>query len=442
MTPEERTKAISNTAEEVGRTDRKWVKGAHQLFPIFRVPVDYLILNADNRRFRAEKLGWEEELGRPLDPQSSEKDERSLVSILLDDGHRIADDEVMGKPSKDAQALMEDWAARGQEQPLWIRPDGYVVNGNRRLSALKRLAQQRGSATGLYDYVEVIVLPYDEIDDNQMFQMEAREQLTEGYKIRYSDINLLLTLREAAERHEIEWTDEVSIASTAKKIQDLVGNDARYAETQLWAIRYMDEYLDYTGETGRYQRLVGQVERFRDIGKNMKAAQREAPEHAFDLLVLQFNAVRAGVGHMDMRELRKLMFEDPNKFEGLSKEVDEIVTREADEPTLAPVYPLVVLQDDLFGDLEQDDAAADPPPPPSPTFPVTSVKRAFDVAIEGRKSRQRDDAELALRAAADRLEQVTPEQVRGLLAGPSGTKIQDAVTTIRTWINAVDDAGA
>ncbi len=440
LTPEERTKAIADRAQAVGRTDRKWVKGAHQLFDVLRVPVDYLILNADNRRFRAEKLGWEEELGRPLDPQSSEKDERSLVSILLDDAHRIADDEVVGKPSKDAQALMDDWAARGQEQPLWIRPDGCVVNGNRRLSALKRLAQQRGSATGLYDYVEVIVLPYEDIDDNQMFQMEAREQLTEGYKVRYSDINLLLTLREAAERHEIDWTDDVSISATAKKIQDLVGNDARYAETQLWAIRYMDEYLDYTGESGRYQRLVGQVERFRDIGKNMKAAQREAPEQAFDLLILQFNAVRAGVGHMDMRELRKLTFEDPNKFEGLSKEVDEIVTREVDEPTLAPVQP-VVLQDDLFGDTESDDAAVDPPPPPSPAFPVTSVKRAFDVAIEGRKSRQRDDAELALRAAADRLEQVNPEQVRTLLEGPSQDKIRDAIATIRTWINAVDDAG-
>ncbi len=250
VTAEERTDAIARHAEAVGRDDRKWVRGAFHTFPIRRVPVKYLVLNADNRRFRAEKLRWEEELGRPLDPLASEADEASLISILLDDSVQITDDQLTGKPSKDALALIEDFSQRGQEQPLWIRPDGYVINGNRRLAALKRLAEQRGSATGTFNYVEVIVLEFDEIDDTQLFEMEAREQLTEGYKIRYSDINLLLTLREAAERHDIVWGDEQSVSDVASRIQDLVGNDARYAEVQLAAIRYMDEYLKLHRRTG------------------------------------------------------------------------------------------------------------------------------------------------------------------------------------------------
>src|SRR4051812_39633615 len=114
MNSEERKAAIANRRSAVGRPDRRWVRGAFTDFPIYRVPVEYLVLNADNRRFRAEKLRWEEELERPLDPQARSADERSIISILLDEGQRIADDEIVGKPSKDAVALIDDWQIRGQ----------------------------------------------------------------------------------------------------------------------------------------------------------------------------------------------------------------------------------------------------------------------------------------------------------------------------------------
>jgi hypothetical protein len=431
MTPDERTAAIRERSQAIpDRKDRRWVRGAFKNFDIWRTPVDYLVLNADNRRFRAEKLKWEEELGRALDPQASEVDERSVISILLDDNHRVADDEIVGKTSKDALSLAKDWATRGQEQPLWIRPDGYVINGNRRLAALKRLAATEGSATGSYRYVEVIFLEWAEIDESELFEMEAREQLTEGYKVRYGDLNTLLTLREAAVRAQIDWTDSVSIERVAKTIQDLVGGNASYAGVQLRAIRYMDEYLEYTEEPGRYQRMLGQVERFRDIGKNMQIAEKESPSDALDLLVLQFQAVQAGVGHMDMRELRKIMIEDPTRFSRLVSEVQELV----EQPPAGPVEqedPATIDPDS--GDDEED---GDAPPPPSASFPQKSVKRALDIAVEARRARQKNDAEQALRTAAERLSQVSPEQMRALLVGAK-TPVIDALARIRQWVDSV-----
>ena len=89
---------------------------------------------------------------------------------------------------------------------------------------------------------------------------------------------MLLTLKEAAERAEIDWTDPQSISAVARRIQDLVQNDPRYAEVQLYAIKYMDAFLDqHVGQPGRYDLVMGQVERFRDIGKNMVWAEREMP---------------------------------------------------------------------------------------------------------------------------------------------------------------------
>ena len=184
MNPDERREAIAARHVEVRRAERKWAKGDFQNFPVYRVPVDLLVLNTDNRRFKAERIKWESELGRPLDPLASEDDEASVIGILLDRDHELLHGRVQGKPSKDTEALIADWRKRGQETPLWIRPDGWVINGNRRLAILKRLALQHGSATGIYDWVEVIMLDPREIADDDLFQMEAWEQLTEGYKLR------------------------------------------------------------------------------------------------------------------------------------------------------------------------------------------------------------------------------------------------------------------
>lgn len=437
MTPAERAAAIESRKEKVeGRGDRRWARGAFRVFDIFRVPVEYLVLNADNRRFRAERLRWEEELGRELDPIASEADERSIMSILLDDDCRIADDEVVGKESKESKALVSDWNVRGQEQPLWIRPDGYVINGNRRLAALKRLAVEHGTATGSYKYVEVIILALDDIDDDELFEMEAREQLTEGLKVRYGDLNLLLTLKEAAERQGVAWTDDASIEEVAAQIQDLVGNNPSYAAVQLRAIRYMDEYLEYTGEPGRYQRMIGQVERFRDIGKNMQVAQRESPESMLELLELQFQAVQAGAGHLDIRELRKLMIEEPDRFSELAREVQQTVEASTPADVAAPTEE----EQEADPAFELDDPPEDPPAPPGPSFPRTPVKRSIELAIEARRSRRKNDAEAALRAAADRLSQVTPAKLAELL-NDARPPVVAALASIRTWVESVRDVG-
>ncbi|MBN9605459.1 MAG: ParB N-terminal domain-containing protein [Actinomycetales bacterium] len=435
MTPDERTAAIAQKKTPVGRSTRQWAKGEFIDIEIWRVPVELLVLNAGNRRFHAEKLEWEEQMGRPLDPQAREEDERSIISILLDTDQRISGDEVVGKPSKDAQALIGDWTLRGQEQPLWIRPDGFVVNGNRRLAALKRLAEEHGTATGTYSYVEVVILG-DDIDDDELFQMEAREQLTEGLKVRYGDLNLLLTLREAAERHQVDWTDDDSIHDVARLIQDLVGNNPSYAEVQLQTIRYMDQYLDYTGEPGVYQRMIGQVERFRDIGKNMKIALREDPDGALDLLEISFRAVQAGLKHEQIRDVRRLALEEPAVFEGLVEEINDIVENHSDDGIPSAENPT---DPDPDADIDVDEEdLAESPVATAPDFPKHDVARAFEVAIENRNSKHRNDAEALLREAAGRLAQVSAENLAALL---SKAAVRDALEAIREWVRQTDDVG-
>ena len=113
--------------------------------PIVKVRITALVLNIDNRRFAAERKLFEEQLGREFDPENRDNDALSVEAILLDRNLQADGDRVTGTPGKDYLALRQDWHRRQQESPFWIRPDGTVRNGNRRLAMLRRLRRDEGA---------------------------------------------------------------------------------------------------------------------------------------------------------------------------------------------------------------------------------------------------------------------------------------------------------
>ena len=77
-------------------------------------------------------------------------------------------------------------------------------------------------------WVQVVEIG-DDIDELTLFRMEQHEQLTEDYKVLYTDINLLLAIRDAAEASAIDWGDADSIDRVAGELQGLIGNNKNYA---------------------------------------------------------------------------------------------------------------------------------------------------------------------------------------------------------------------
>lgn len=158
----EREQVINEQKRLIGWKVKIWVRDERREFDVFRVPVEPLVLNVDNRRFRVERLWAEEQLGRSLDPENHPDDERSIESLLLDTSHREEGGRIVGNPSGDYESLKNDWLRRGQEEPLWIRPDGTVRNGNRRLAMIQR-QQREGGDTGL-QWVDAVLLDRSDID--------------------------------------------------------------------------------------------------------------------------------------------------------------------------------------------------------------------------------------------------------------------------------------
>lgn len=432
MNADERAQLIDARKRAASRPpERLWARDQWQDFEVWQVPVEALELNVDNRRFAAERSWVEENLGRALDPENNPDDELLVEAILLDTAHQFDGDRLVGKPSKDYEALKKDWQRRHQESPLWIRPDGTVRNGNRRLAMLKRLQREEGVEG--FEYVDVVILKSDDLDEVALFDMEQREQLTENLKVRYTDINLLLAIRAAAEARGIDWFDPASIERVAGELQHIIGNNQAYAVVQLNAIRYMDAYLDDSRQPGQYHKLIGQIERFRDVGRAMAKLEVDYPDDAPNMLRLLFAAIRAGSPHGDIRALRRMFLHDRTRYELVVAQVDE--AEAGWEPTGPEALTDPVVVDVAPSADDEDEEREEPPGPNVPNYPGHVIEDAIDNAIDGFEASMTDDVAKTLRQVINRLEILSDEggKLERAVAGEHGEPVFAALAQIVDW---------
>ena len=421
------------SAPSAGWEAKLWVLGRWRTAPVKLVPVSALILNADNRRFAAERQLFQQQLGHSLDPENNEVDALSVESILLDQNPHVDGDRVVGKPDKDYEALRKDWQRRQQESPFWIHADGTVRNGNRRLAMLRRLNRDPGVEG--YQHVEAVVLEDLGINELAIFEMEQREQLTEDYKVRYTDINLLLAIRDAAVDQEIDWHDPTSIAAVAGNLQHVMRNDPVYATVQLYAIRYMDEYLRDLRVEGRYDRLIGQIERFRDVGRAMRALEGGDEDWAPAMLNVLFAAVNAGLTHLEIRQVRRLFNADRDEFARLAEHIgkaEEQWTLPTDEEALGT--PAVA--DDQVDDPDMSEERADPPGPVVTNYPQENVRGVFEDALDRHAAAQTADILRIVKEVNNRLQALITEDDDRLglaLESAETSELRDAVRVLSSW---------
>lgn len=440
-TATERQQVINERKRLVGRKYRLWIRDEWRDLDIFSVPVEALVLNADNRRFRAERLWAEEQLGRALDPENFPDDERTIESLLLDTSHRVEREapNIVGNPSDDYESLKNDWLRRGQESPFWIRPDGTVRNGNRRLAMIKR-QQREGGDVGL-QWVEAVVLESTDVDEPSLLEIEQREQLTENLKVRYNDIDYLLALREAAVNREIDWFDRGSINEVAGTLQTMVEKSKGEVLRDLYAIKYMDRFLEDSAQTSQYHKVRGQLERFRDVGRMMLRAEEEYPLEADRVLLVLFAAVRSGQTHTDIRFLREMFRRDRQRFDKLATAIEDVEEPWAsgDQRSLASSPATESMEAE-----EEDERDDEGPGPEVPNYPRIQVRRAIETAIDGFRSSRQADILRILREIRNRLEVLSDgNRLReGLRVGDAPAQAaRGEFREIIAWIDGNRDLG-
>tara|TARA_B110000503_G_scaffold107210_1_gene160186 strand:+ start:77 stop:1276 length:1200 start_codon:yes stop_codon:yes gene_type:complete len=296
---------LEKLAREAGagsnpRTERFEYNSEQHDLRVFKVDIKFPYYRLDNGRTMRSQQEYLAKRGldrKIFSDQTSSEAQAIQHEILL----KMIDDADLRK------ALSDD----GQRDPVLLSSTGVVVNGNRRLAAMRILG---------FQHLDAVVLP--DLPEKEISKIEMRLQMREEAKQDYNWVDELLVIN----RNRTE--NDMSI----EEIRKAMNKQTRTVELQLLQKELLDKYLVSINQDGEYYRVEGEEMAFKTLAKAHKKAQN-SPVKQNNLEKIAFNCIaypepgssthkRLGVGFAAL-EKGNFDFEKVNPPKEESPRVDE-----------------------------------------------------------------------------------------------------------------------
>ncbi|OJU24027.1 MAG: hypothetical protein BGN91_11300 [Nitrobacter sp. 62-13] len=256
LTPRsEREIVIQKRADASTETDTLYdFRGDKASLKSISLPVDVPVYRMDNCRTYSEQQDAIAKEG--LDKNYFSKGQE--LSTVQGVQHSILA-KLAQRESSSVSSILEVLKKEGQRGAILITSTGVVVNGNRRLSAIRELYAADESVNSKWGHVKCLVLPSDtspdEIDD-----IEANEQARPQTKLEYDWIGDAQLVRR-----------QVNKGRTTKQVADQLRRSEADIKNLLQSIDEADLYLnEWANKPGQYSLVSGDAEQiFGDLPKKL-----------------------------------------------------------------------------------------------------------------------------------------------------------------------------
>lgn len=255
VTPQpQRAAALREMQETPVRTIREHNLGNGTDLKVVRVPIGLPAYRMENGRTLTSQMEYLDKTGKPEDffahGQENESVQQTQHDILVSFAKRPASD--------DAPSILDVLREKGQTDYLLITKDGVVLNGNRRLSAMRELYNENPRQFSRFESVEVAVLPG--LDEEALLALEMRLQTTPDTLLPYTWIDEALAFRNAMQ-------------STGKSESEIAAWNGRTVQDIRQVLRSLDEadrYLSVLGKSRAYHLVKDKKQLFGDLAKKLK----------------------------------------------------------------------------------------------------------------------------------------------------------------------------
>ena len=263
------------------------LQGKKNILTVYRLPLDLLFYNIRNGRFAAEYKELVKREGGHLSPEIK-NDAKKIRELLL------------GLEPTETTRTYNDLKIRGQWNCGVITEDGYVVDGNRRMSIISKLYEDMGSED--WKYIEVARLDKP-ISPEELWTLEAGIQLGKDEIVRYGPINDLLKLREGKE------------AGLSEKaiVNILYGYDKEEEiKEKLSRLDLIDQYLIFMGISEKYSQVKNKVEHFVNLQNIIRECKNRdyEPEKIIKIKNAVFQLIKEKIPHMELRKIGQIIQKD------------------------------------------------------------------------------------------------------------------------------------
>jgi hypothetical protein len=226
--------------------------------PIYKLPLSYCKFRVDNGRIRGRVKTYEKKIGilKPDDDQTQLE-----ISKFLEQ-----------QDPTENNALKSLLKKNGQQQPAIITADGFLINGNRRLWALRKLKEE---VTGeRFKYIDVVVLPGSGKVDAPTYEdialLELRLQNQKSGKSEYSGMDKALQTRDYVSRgvllKEILKDDPIYADMSDKDFNKAMKN---FEIDNFDTLKLIDKYLKDRDLDGNYDAVADRWLSFQELNQRV-----------------------------------------------------------------------------------------------------------------------------------------------------------------------------
>ncbi|MEJ9302011.1 hypothetical protein ABEW33_23395 [Priestia megaterium] len=163
-----------------------------------------------------------------------------------------------------------------QEIPLIITRTGLVVNGNRRLCAMRELLAEDEQLHAHFNYIDVIILPY--CDEEAIDRLEAELQIIKDIKADYNWISEAYMLRKRHTKYGFGF----------KQLADIYNTSEKEVQYKLDLLSYVDQYLVSIGTPKAYEKVEKDEFAFKQIKKYREKLKGDAKKDIFTSITFSF----------------------------------------------------------------------------------------------------------------------------------------------------------
>lgn len=304
MTSEERKLKIQEIyrGEPVGTGTKLKYQGEVRDFAVYKVPIDCLIFNVENGRIGTSVQSYRAERGI-LNPENPE-DAITIQSFLYDS--------AIDRNKQTEKSLAEN----GQLEPGIITMDGVIVDGNRRATLLRRIAESTGnnytqSQKDRCRYFYTRILPED-AEAAEILRLETSFQMGADSKVDYNPLEKYLHARVLKNNgFSIRQIAEYMALASSNKVQE-------YLEV----MGLLDEYLSQYGYDNIYTQAPKGIEdpllKLNGVVKNIRSGRigwitsDKIEEVIADLKAITFDYIR--LNKFNQEELRLIASSGKGNF--------------------------------------------------------------------------------------------------------------------------------
>jgi hypothetical protein len=215
-----------------------------QKFDVFSVGIEFPCYRLSNGRTKDAQLEVIAEKNYPEDFFSADPDSEQALN---------EQDLILRQMLNEAN-LLDVFKRTEQDQPLILDNSGYVVNGNRRLCAMRLLLKEDEKKYSHFKHVEVIFLP--PCSDRDIKELEGQLQVQPDIRAEYSWTSEAMLFRDWRNQG---WTD--------KQIADLYEKKPKDVTDIISMLEDAENYLESRDKKGRYSFVKKNEYAFKQLQK-------------------------------------------------------------------------------------------------------------------------------------------------------------------------------